>query len=360
MSQCDECDKICYNINELKKHKEKMHDETMTFACPENGCSTSVKSKHKFIQHRSSHFKFECPKCKNRYKTKTNVKRHMLTHDKKIEKKKTCPDCEFKYNTLPQIESHMLDKHNKINYIKCTESKCDELFSKKSNMKQHVKSFHNDIRDFACEYKGCDEKFSFSSKLKRHISTIHKQEKTYECKQCDQKCSSFTNLNQHIKQRHTKERDFKCKDCPLKFLTNSKLTRHVKSCTGELNCSAGEKAIMDTLDDLKIDYVHDSCYTGLGKLRPDFVISDLEKFDTDLIIEYNGRQHYEPVEYFGGQEGFERTQRSDLQKKEFCKDQQIPILWIKYDDPLPIDWLVAAFINEHTTVIPSDDECLSD
>lgn len=36
-------------------------------------------------------------------------------------------------------------------------------------------------------------------------------------------------------------------------------------------------------------------------------------------IEYQGKQHYEPVDYFGGESGFQETKRRDARKKELCE-----------------------------------------
>ena len=41
--------------------------------------------------------------------------------------------------------------------------------------------------------------------------------------------------------------------------------------------------------------------------------------ELSLAIEYMGEQHYRPVEYFGGKEGFESTISRDERKAEICK-----------------------------------------
>lgn len=49
-----------------------------------------------------------------------------------------------------------------------------------------------------------------------------------------------------------------------------------------------------------------------------------------MLIEYNGRQHYEPVESFGGQKEFDRQVESDSAKKWYAKDRKIPLISISY------------------------------
>lgn len=41
--------------------------------------------------------------------------------------------------------------------------------------------------------------------------------------------------------------------------------------------------------------------------------------EISAAIEYNGRQHYEPVDFFGGEEGFRETQKRDENKRAKCE-----------------------------------------
>ena len=50
----------------------------------------------------------------------------------------------------------------------------------------------------------------------------------------------------------------------------------------------------------------------------------------NVFIEYNGRQHYEPVEYFGGEEQFERQQKRDAWVRHYCIDNGIKLIEIPY------------------------------
>jgi hypothetical protein len=67
----------------------------------------------------------------------------------------------------------------------------------------------------------------------------------------------------------------------------------------------------------------------LGRQRIDIFIEEL-----NLAIEYNGKQHYEPVKYFGGEEGFLQTIERDKIKKEKCKRNGCRLIEIKYDENL--------------------------
>ena len=54
-------------------------------------------------------------------------------------------------------------------------------------------------------------------------------------------------------------------------------------------------------------------------------------------IEYQGRQHYNPVDYFGGEEQYNKQQILDLKKKELCEKQDIKLLYWSYETPVTIE-----------------------
>ncbi len=49
-------------------------------------------------------------------------------------------------------------------------------------------------------------------------------------------------------------------------------------------------------------------------------------------VEYQGQQHYEPIEYFGGEKAFERQKERDLEKKKFCEENNIELIIIPYNN----------------------------
>lgn len=64
------------------------------------------------------------------------------------------------------------------------------------------------------------------------------------------------------------------------------------------------------------------------KVRPDFLINpktnsrlELDGYckDFKLAFEYDGKQHYEPVEHLGGAKAFADLQKNDTVKNELCK-----------------------------------------
>ncbi len=54
----------------------------------------------------------------------------------------------------------------------------------------------------------------------------------------------------------------------------------------------------------------------------------------NLIIEFNGLQHYKPIKFFGGDIGFTRLQERDNLKREYCIKNNINFLIISYDEDI--------------------------
>lgn len=61
-------------------------------------------------------------------------------------------------------------------------------------------------------------------------------------------------------------------------------------------------------------------------LRLDFYLSDY-----NIAIECQGRQHFEVVEEFGGENEFRKTQERDNIKLKLCKENNIPIIYKPYN-----------------------------
>ena len=71
------------------------------------------------------------------------------------------------------------------------------------------------------------------------------------------------------------------------------------------------------------DYIHG--YVLPNKLHFDFWFPSIR-----LAIEYDGKQHYEPIEYFGGKSKFIKQQKNDRIKNQYCKDHDIKLVRIPY------------------------------
>ena len=67
---------------------------------------------------------------------------------------------------------------------------------------------------------------------------------------------------------------------------------------------------------------------GNGQLSYDFSIPD-EKYGY-ILIEYNGLQHYESCEFFGGEEQFKKQKEHDKRKRDYAKKHGYKLITVKY------------------------------
>ena len=97
--------------------------------------------------------------------------------------------------------------------------------------------------------------------------------------------------------------------------------------------SKGENKIVQILKANKISFKREVTFPYLnGKkkapLRFDFAIFDAHKLVG--LIEFDGRQHFEPIEFFGGINGFIETVKRDKIKNTYCQTHNIPLLRLPY------------------------------
>ena len=53
-----------------------------------------------------------------------------------------------------------------------------------------------------------------------------------------------------------------------------------------------------------------------------------------LAFEFQGQQHYEPVEHWGGINALEDLRKRDKRKRSLCQKHGVDLIEIRFDDPL--------------------------
>lgn len=61
---------------------------------------------------------------------------------------------------------------------------------------------------------------------------------------------------------------------------------------------------------------------------------DIFIVEADIGIEYQGVQHYEAIEHWGGEKALKERQERDKQKKEICDEQGVEIIEVRHDEEL--------------------------
>jgi Zn finger protein HypA/HybF involved in hydrogenase expression len=87
--------------------------------------------------------------------------------------------------------------------------------------------------------------------------------------------------------------------------------------------SKGEQRVRKFLEENNIKYSQE--VKLFENYRFDFYLEEL-----NMVIEYDGKQHYESIVYFGGIKGFLRTQARDKIKTEYCLKNNIKLIRIPY------------------------------
>lgn len=94
------------------------------------------------------------------------------------------------------------------------------------------------------------------------------------------------------------------------------------------NESKGEKIIRKWLTEHNIEYNSQKRFNDCCDKIPlpfDFYLPSY-----NCCIEYDGIQHYEPIEYFGGKKSLEYTKKHDKIKNDYCANNDIKLLRIPY------------------------------
>lgn len=110
--------------------------------------------------------------------------------------------------------------------------------------------------------------------------------------------------------------------------------------------SKGEQLISKYLDEMGLSYECEKRFENCRDNKPlpfDFYLKDY-----NICIEFQGKQHYFPVDYFGGEETFKIRKMHDHMKKVFCIENNITLIEIKYNEIDFIKDILYSKINCYT------------
>jgi len=118
--------------------------------------------------------------------------------------------------------------------------------------------------------------------------------------------------------------------CPVHGDFTQNPLSHLQGC-GCPNCneSKGEKLVSKYLDKNSISYYRQHKFNdckNVLELPFDFYIPSKR-----ICIEFDGKQHFEPIEHFGGLETYERLKVNDKIKSDYCEDNFITLIRLRYD-----------------------------
>jgi hypothetical protein len=73
----------------------------------------------------------------------------------------------------------------------------------------------------------------------------------------------------------------------------------------------------------KLDIIHQGRLKWLGKQSLDIYIPQIK-----IGIEYQGFQHFEPVDFFGGEKAFNYRKKLDEKKKMLCDKHRCKLIYV--------------------------------
>lgn len=172
----------------------------------------------------------------------------------------------------------------------------------------------------------------------------------YGCPQCGENRKSEKLLkshNQFVNELSEKQPDIqviseykglkykilcKCKKCNHEWKANPNSLLSANTGCPKCNFSKGENIIYNFLSKNKINNIQQKTFDDLfgiggGKLSYDFYLPIY-----NVLIEFQGLQHYQAIKYFGGNKKFEYQQEHDRRKREYAKLHNIELIEIPYWD----------------------------
>ena len=187
-----------------------------------------------------------------------------------------------------------------------------------------------------CVCPTCKQDFSVRS---NHLTD--KKKPTSKCDACNRaqredltgQIFHYLLVNEMIYPGKNKRTRCSC-TCLLCGTTNVEVqANHLKSGeTKSCGClkSFGEKKIVELLMENNIKFEREKKFPDLkytNILRCDFYLPDF-----NLVIEYNGEQHYKPIKLYGGEENLKIIQARDKIKKDYCLSHGINYFVIRFDE----------------------------
>lgn len=116
---------------------------------------------------------------------------------------------------------------------------------------------------------------------------------------------------------------------PNSFLNGNRC----KHCNRINKSSKGEIRIKEYLDSKDINYMEQYKFNDCrNKFKLPFDFAIIKDSKVSLIIEFDGRQHFEEIEIWGGSDGLIKTQINDNIKNKYCLSNNIKLIRIPHWD----------------------------
>lgn len=364
------------NKEEFLEKARKIHGDKYDYSLVEYKKTLSkvkiICSKHGIFEQRvDSHYIRGCPKCS--YEMKGNKRR--LDQDELIESFKDVHGDKYDYSDVVYInrrhkikikcpehgifEQRPLDHRSGNGCVSCAIEKNKKLLRKddiwfekcrKKFKNKYDYSLVNYISDKIEVKIICPNHGEFEQTPVSHYK--------HGCTKCSYDTMIFNNKNNFIKNSnliHSNKYDYSLIEyvnnktkvkiiCPKHGIFEQKPDAHVIG-VGCTFCkeSKGEKKIAKLLNLYKVKYVRQHKFDDCKykrRLPFDFYLNDY-----NCCIEFDGNQHFRVINFWTGGSDYISTIRNDKIKNNYCKNNNIRLLRIKYTKFNKIELILTRFLK---------------
>jgi len=120
--------------------------------------------------------------------------------------------------------------------------------------------------------------------------------------------------------------------CPIHGIFEKRCYTHYKCGCPMCSESVGEKNIRLFLIDKNIKYKPQKRFNDCKNIK--CLPFDFYLPEHNTCVEYDGEQHFNPIEFFGGVDSYLKQIEHDKIKNEYCKNNNIRLIRIRYDEDI--------------------------
>lgn len=143
-----------------------------------------------------------------------------------------------------------------------------------------------------------------------------------------------------------------CPECGKEFLTSfGAFVRRNGQCCPQCSASEsrGEREIRHILENKHINFKQEYSFMDCRDKNP--LPFDFYLHNYNILIEYQGVQHYDVIERFGGLDGFKLRQKHDQIKLAYCLSNNIKLITIPYWEFNNIEQILNQEFNLHEEIV---------
>ena len=328
--KCATCSKV-FSIKASYKQHICSHASVKTYDC--GICDATFMDQGSWKRHKERHFgvrNHSCDICGMAFYEKYSLRVHQTSHfyssmksEKDLNSGFTCHICQKYFKTKKDMKNHLVAHSTK----KYTCEFCNKRFSLKYSYVRH-RRIHTGERPYKCGI--CDLAFSDGSAWSKHVK-MHSGIKPYNCDTCNKAFFDKSSCNTHMKScRKAKNRSRRSDN--TKFELCAKVTRR------------SEKAGSKETDAEKVGYEISDSESQIGTEDVSFIIGNEDKeFDQNELIDSG----FDP--------GFlNENEKASVTKKSPTND---PIFTAVVENVKQDKKFQKDFVERHMPDKPFDSEC---